>query len=63
MESVNSENAIVSPENVVELYDMSYVFLTLHDHESERLFDYSNGYFSPIIIAAYDLTTQQVPIT
>ena len=59
MESVNvGENDVV--ENVIELYDISFSFLAMHTSEMENLFDDTIGYFSPILLAAFDLNAQKV---
>ena len=62
VESVNvGENDVV--ENVIELYDISFSFLAMHTSEMENLFDDTIGYFSPILLAAFDLNAQKVNLS
>ena len=45
---------------MVELYDWADVFLARHTSETERLFDKNLAYFSPMLMAAFDLTPEQM---
>ena len=60
VESANIDNLITNPENIVEIYDIAYVFHTMHLDDVERLLDENVGFFSPILIGAFDLSPQQV---
>ena len=60
VELANIDNLITNPENIVEIYDIAYVFHTMHLDDVERLFDENVGFFSPILIGAFDLSPQQV---
>jgi hypothetical protein len=41
-------------------YDIGNAFLARHTSETDKLFDDTIGYFSPMLIAAFDLTPEQV---
>ena len=60
VESTHINNLIDSPDNVVEFYDIANVFLAKHMGNAQRLFDEDDGYFSPMLIAAFDLSPEQV---
>ena len=61
VEAANLDDAVTSPAgNVVELYDIANVFLSMHLSDAERLFDEHVGYFSPMLIGAFDLSPEEV---
>ena len=60
VESANIDNLITSPGNVVEVYDIANVFLEMHLGDADRLFDENIGFFSPMLIGAFDLSPEQV---
>jgi hypothetical protein len=62
VESIYFENVDKNPSKIVELFDWSASFLTMHTSETERLFDADLPYFSPMLMVAFNLTPDQVMI-
>jgi len=60
VEDIYLSNVDKDPSKIVELYDWSNVFLAMHMGETEKLFDAKTPYFSPMLMAAFDLTPEQV---
>ncbi len=63
VEDIYKTNVDKDPSKIVELYDWSNVFLAMHTGEMEKLFDAKIPYFSPMLMAAFDLTPEQVKST
>ncbi len=60
VESIYVDNVDENPSKIVDIYDCANVFLAMHMGEKEKLFDADLPYFSPMLIAAFDLTPNQV---
>ena len=56
------KNVDKNPSKIVELFDWSASFLTMHTSETERLLDPDLPYFSPMLMVAFNLTPDQVTI-
>ena len=62
VEAANMDNALNNPGNVVELFDFGNAFLHLHLGNADRLLDENSGYYSPILICAFNLLPEQVDL-
>ena len=60
LESIYIKNVDKNSSKIVELFDWSASFLTMHTSETERLFDVDLPYFSPMLMVAFNLTPHQV---
>jgi len=60
LESLYNKNVDKKPSKIVELFDWSASFLTMHTSETEKLFDADLPYFSPMLMVAFNLTPDQV---
>ncbi len=60
LESLYNKNVDKKPSKIVELFDWSASFLTMHTSETEKLFDADLPYFSPMLMVAFNLTRDQV---
>ena len=60
VEDIYFTNVDSDPLKIVELYVWSNVFLAMHTGEMDKLFDANSRYFSPMLMAAFDLTPEQV---
>ena len=58
----NIENVERNCSKIVELFDWSSCFLTMHTSETEKLLDARLAYYSPMLIVAFNLTPGQVTL-
>ena len=60
LENVENVENVKSPSKIVELFDWSFTFLTMHTDETSRLLDPNIGYYSPMLLVAFNLQPEQV---
>jgi hypothetical protein len=60
LESIFAENVEKNSSKIVELFDWSACFLTMHTSETGNLFNEQLAYYSPMLMVAFDLTPDQV---
>ena len=60
VENIENIENVKSPSKIVELFDWSFTFLTMHTDETSRLLDPNIGYYSPMLLVAFNLQPEQV---
>ena len=60
VENIKNIKNLKSPSKIVELFDWSFTFLTMHTDETSRLLNPNIGYFSPMLLVAFNLQPEQV---
>ena len=60
VENIENIENVKGPSKIVELFDWSFTFLTMHTDETSRLLDPNIGYYSPMLLVAFNLQPEQV---